>query len=129
MKIALRVRFPDRSLTKFQAFLMTAGEAGLSNVRRVSLMRLSSAWLNVARKLFLADWMFLDDARRVALRAVTTGSVSTDFGGGRSLEERLRTYPVSNQYKCGVILFCWWEIIETRCNSVVDLRCNHRISC
>ena len=67
---------------------MTAEEAGLSNVRRVSLMRLSSIWMNVARKLFWADWMFLDDARRVALRAVTTGSVSTDFGGGQGLESR-----------------------------------------
>ena len=80
MKISPRDRFPDSSLTKVQAFLMTAGEAGLSNVRRVSLMCLSSIWLNVACKLFWADWMFLYDARRVALRAVTTGSVSTDFG-------------------------------------------------
>ena len=80
--------FPDSSLTKFQAFLVTAGEAGLSNVCRVSLMHLSSIWLNVARKLFWADWMFLDDAQRVALRAVTVGSVSTDFGRGRGLEGR-----------------------------------------
>ena len=65
---------------------MTAGEAGLSNVRRVSLMRLSSIWFNVAHKFFWADWMILDDTRRVALRAMTTGSVSTDFGGGRGLE-------------------------------------------
>ena len=41
---------------------MTAGEAVLLNVHRVSLMRLSSIWLNVAHKLFWADWMFLDDA-------------------------------------------------------------------
>ena len=67
---------------------MTAGEVGLLNVCRVSLMRLSSIWLNVARKLFWADWMFLDDTRRVALRAVTMGSVSTDFGGGQGLEGR-----------------------------------------